>query len=455
MERAWYQVLLFSVTTLLFAAIYFLLFIVPSIPELDRQAAEAARQAAAAAERRAFKERFADKLNSIDGGKYWFHVTDVKVDTETGGIWRHVLNERTGKQTALVVGSDKALVSVDGGTTWTEPKTLRQKLSSMSDMQIEKAAFSPNGKYGVVGAGGRQHTGYFVSVTQDGGQTWNNRPPLSERLRLAEVADGAGVIVGNQGSVYVTQNGGGRWSKAVGLELDETEVLTLATYSADGRVGVVAGDRGSVYVTHDGGKNWSGSGGDRARPRFVAIVGRSISIGASRANFIGMDDAGRVHLLRAFPGIGDLVERSIEQILEEIRRHGIPPQSQLIKDIELFVEERTDNFASKNEEEQKEKLQPIKSGWALSQVDWIRIGTLIVVFFLVAVLVRLQRHYLRLAAFWDSRADAVLLAGSFSTGKGVAFDILVGALATDLDNFKPPPTPGLEAVLDRLRPRRE
>ena len=79
---------------------------------------------------------------------------------------------------------------------------------------------------------------------------------------------------------------------------------------------------------------------------------------------------------------------------------------------------------------------------------WMRIVALFALFFLMHVLVRLHQYSLRLAAFWDARADAVLLMQSFASRKAETFDDLVAALAPDAYDFKPTPKSGQEAVLN-------
>ena len=552
--------ILFGAVILLFASFYFLVFVAPDIPGLDLQAAE---RAAEETKRQAFARRFGPQLGSLDRGEFWLHVATVKTDTEARGIWRYLENERTGKHTTLAIGSDKALVTSDG-TKWNEPKSLKLLLDSMADMMIEKVSFSRDGNYGVVGAGGRQHTGYFVAVTRDGGRTWTEEDALglqrdgrlmvefspdgrlgvvggdegsvyvtrdggeswsaerlglneNERLMVVEFSpdgrfgvvggdkgsvyvtrDGGeswsaerlglnenerlmvvefspdgrfGVVGGDKGSVYVTRDGGESWSaerlglkenerlmvvefspdgrfgvvggdkgsvsvtrddgeswSAEGLGLKENERLVVVEFSPDGRLGVVGGDEGSVsvtrdagenwskaegaelnateelavvafdakelfavvggdegsvFVTRDGGENWSVIQGDSGPIRLVFVAGRPIGSRASR-DFFGMDDTGRIHLLKAFSGIGDLANKPVDEIQTEIRKFGIPPQSQLMKDVERFWRERRNNPVSPNEDRQQQKGSAATEGGivALDQVDWIRITTLIIMFFL-------------------------------------------------------------------------
>ena len=75
----------------------------------------------------------------------------------------------------------------------------------------------------------------------------------------------------------------------------------------------------------------------------------------------------------------------------------------------------------------------------LSDLTVMRIITLAIMFFLVQVLVRLYQYSLRLAAFWESRSDAILLAPSFADGKARTFEELVSAISPDSYDFKPGP----------------
>ena len=72
-----------------------------------------------------------------------------------------------------------------------------------------------------------------------------------------------------------------------------------------------------------------------------------------------------------------------------------------------------------------------------------------ILFFLVQLLVRLYQYSLRLAYFWESRCDAVLLDHSFAEKRSERFDGLVSALAPDTYDFKAPP----RSPLDWFRPR--
>ena len=76
---------------------------------------------------------------------------------------------------------------------------------------------------------------------------------------------------------------------------------------------------------------------------------------------------------------------------------------------------------------------------ALGNLTLMRVVTLTILFFLVRVLIRLYQYSLRLAAFWESRSDAVLLADCLAAAKAKRFDDLVNALSPDTYDFNPLP----------------
>ena len=69
----------------------------------------------------------------------------------------------------------------------------------------------------------------------------------------------------------------------------------------------------------------------------------------------------------------------------------------------------------------------------------MQIASMTILFFLVQLLVRLYQYSMRLANFWDSRADAILLDENFAEGEAERFDNLVQAFAPDAYDFKPMP----------------
>lgn len=77
----------------------------------------------------------------------------------------------------------------------------------------------------------------------------------------------------------------------------------------------------------------------------------------------------------------------------------------------------------------------------------IRAVTLVVIFFLVQVLIRLYQYNIRLAAFQDSRADALMLSGSLAEGR-LRFDELVITMSPDSYDFKQMPKHSLDHAME-------
>ena len=211
-------ILLGGVVALLFGGIYFVVFVIPQVLESDRSLVKEIQRAEV-------KRQFGRRLQLIGEGRYWFEVADVGLgDTPISEELKiekvllagfalpdgttlarlHVLNTHEVSKKGLTIfatGYGKALVTLDGGQTWSVPRGLELKEGEW----IAAATFGPDGRHGVVG--------------------------------------------GDKGSVFVTQDGGKTWSVPENLVLKEGERIIAATFGPDGRHGVVGGDKGSVFVT--------------------------------------------------------------------------------------------------------------------------------------------------------------------------------------------------------------
>ena len=271
-------VLLGGVVALLFGGLYFVVFVLPQVLERDRILVKEIQRAEV-------KRQFGRRLQLIGEGRYWFEVADVGLgDALTSGkskFAKRILAARTlpsalprlspaevtlprlpvlntqevsKKELAIfAIGHGKALVTLDGGETWSVPKGLKLKEGEW----IVAAKLDPDGRHGVVG--GDEGS---VFVTQDGGETWSVPKGLERKKGWIVAAtfgpDGRhGVVGSGGGSVFVTQDSGETWSVPDDLELQEGERIVAATFGPVGQHGVVGGDGGSVFVTQDGWKTWS------------------------------------------------------------------------------------------------------------------------------------------------------------------------------------------------------
>ncbi len=346
-----------------------------------------------------------------------------------------------------VVGGDKGSVFVtqDGGQTWSVPKGLELK----EDEWIVAATFGPDGRHGVVG--GLKGS---VFVTQDGGQTWS--VPKGLELKEDELIVAAtfgpdgrhGVVGGLKGSVFVTQDRGQTWSVPKDLELKEDEWIVMATFDADDRFGVVAGSKGSVFVTQtsvtqSSGLRWNSTELDHQGTSFIDVVS---AIPEGR-DFVAVDGDGGIHLLKAYPDMAEWENRSLNAMRIRIQEDEILRKSVIGREITKFLARvlSADGNVDSGEGSEPGNGKGFFSD-LLDELTVMRVVTLIILFFLAQTLVRLHQYSLRLATFWDSRADALLLAQSFAYHNAATFDDLVAALAPDAYDFKPTPKSGHEAV---------
>ena len=342
-----------------------------------------------------------------------------------------------------VVAGDEGSVFVtqDGGKTWSDPESLVLK----GDERIITAAFDAAGRFGVV-AGDEGS----VFVTQDGGKTWSDPENLvlkgDERIITAafDATSRFGIVAGDEGSVFVTQDGGKAWSKSGGLKLKESERIVAAAFSTDGKHGVVAGGKGSVFETQSSGESWISAVWDYQGTSNIDVVN---AIPGGR-HFVAVDDDGRIHLLKAYPDMVEWENRSLVAMRSRIQEDEILRESVIGQEIVEYLDRApsTDRNIAGGEDSKPSNVITLPS--LLDEITVMRGVTLIVLFFLVQILVRLYQYSLRLAAFWDARADAVLLAQSFACHSAETFYDLVAALAPDAYDFKPSPKSGHESMMN-------
>ncbi len=410
-----------------------------------------------------------------DGGTTWSEPEGLSLDDAE---WIDFVKFADDFGTGIIVGDEGSVyVTHDGGTTWDEPEGL-----SLDDAEwIEVVKFSDDFGTGIiVGDEGS------VYVTHDGGTTWGEPEGLSlddaEWIDVVKFADdfGTGIIVGHEGSVYVTDDGGTTWSEPAGLPPNGSPPIYLVQYSPSGSIGMILAADGSTYISFDYGISWELSGkmslrdhefihflGLQEHENYTAVAlgdeGTVHVIGDTQSGWrsteredssqpfrhvefdktgslIGIDVMGRVYVLFAIPRVGELLGKSFEVMQSMIENdYMFPSESRLREEIVSFVDNAVLQIAvaavEPFESEGSTGYQSLFPLFDVSREDQLRAVTLVIVFFLVRLLVRLYQYCTRLASFWDSRADAILLADSFSVGGSASFDDLVSALAPDEYDF--------------------
>ena len=173
----------------------------------------------------------------------------------------------------------------------------------------------------------------------------------------------------------------------------------------------------------------------------------SSMIWTTNESFVAKTEREIPYILKPYPNLDGM---SLVDMHKEMGKDDILKNSGIYKDISTFLYETSSSFDGGDKG--GKTVNGDSGGFSINigDVTAIRIVTLVALFFMVHVLVRLHQYSLRLAAFWDARADAVLLARSFACRSAETFDDLVAALAPDAYDFKPPPKSGHEAMMNLM-----
>ena len=451
---------------------------------------------------------------TTNGGVRWNQLTDL---IEKGSEQEHVarVNFGVNSESMLIVGDEGSVfVTKNEGRSWTRLDGLKNLAKGK---RIRTVSFAPDGRRGIAGS-----TTNSVFFTTNGGVTWSRLTDFaekgSEREYVAGVKFGVNgdsengdsetmLVVGNEGSVFVTQdkkgqswtrpgelegkwirprsvsfapdrrrgiagntmnsvffttNGGVTWSRLTDLaekgSKRESVAMVQFGVKGDSKTMLVVGNEGSVFVTRDEGQTWLLTEGlpvtkelvfvqaMQEKPTKESPFDRQSGDGSpseekdgSRYSFLMMASDG-VYRLKPHPVEP---EQSLSVIQSHVRNDDVLRQSVIGKDI-LTISLRESPGLGSNPRENTKIWFPI------DELTLMRIASMTILFFLVQLLVRLYQYNLRLASFLDSRADAVLLARTFAFSKSIPFDDLVRSMAPDDYDFKPQPRPLHEGMLKRL-----
>ena len=259
-----------------------------------------------------------------------------------------------------------------------------------------------------------------------------------------------GVVAGDEGSVFQTTDGGEIWD-SIDLSLKWSEGITAAAFSsANGGIGVVVGDKGSVFRTTGSGKRWESTEiEDSISPERVFALEKRNGV-SSDVMFVLEADDGVQYFLRNHEELNNWRDMSLVEIYDTMRSNDILRDSSIFYNIVEFLYE---SEPAKSGPANAETGEDGKGFFGIldNSLTMMRMLTLVSLLILVHILVRLHRYSVRLAAFWDARADVVLLAQSFARCKAETFDDLAAVFAPDAYDFKPAPRLGHESATKLLR----
>lgn len=301
-----------------------------------------------------------------------------------------------------------------------------------------------------------------VLLTTNGGKNWHTkRLDLKPRewLRVSAVSaddaddwdDGPAIVAGDEGSVWLTRDAGRTWN-SLQLDLEPREGLTAAALSDDGSIALVGSDRGSAWMVELQEVELSPekvlareSAEEIDQIWFRSTVNRldttseaTESVGIILTDNI-LTDNESMFVLKEHPELATWRNRPISEVRSSMQNDEYLQNSQLLQDISEFLSVTDMTISSNNG----------KGEWfatILNRLTILQAATLAIIFFFVQMMIRLYQYNFRMAAFCESRADAVLVARKFIGNSHIRFDELVQALAPDSYDFKTPPRSPFDRV---------
>ncbi len=176
-------------------------------------------------------------IATTDGGSTW---TDRSINTD-----QHMNGlEFRDASTGWVVGDNgRIFKTADGGNSWSQQSTPSNDYIYGIDMISNSEGFT-SALFGT------------VFHTSDGGSNWNWADPISISEPFRDIAffgPDTGLVVGDQGVVATTVDGGNNW---VDRSLNTDSSLSGLSM-IDSETGWAVGESGVTYYTTDGGHNWT------------------------------------------------------------------------------------------------------------------------------------------------------------------------------------------------------
>ena len=304
---------------------------------------------------------------------------------------------------------------------------------------IRSVASSPNGLALIFGGDKGS-----VWLTTNGGQTWHPKLPDQgppQPLTVAAISDDGrtAIVVGIGGSVWLTTDGGQKWHREQ-LDLEPQERPTAAAISESGKIAIVGGSLGSAWTMD--------VLGDGRSPRKVlseengesivriwfhsAVNGLDMTTAESTPAGIILAENDSMFVIRKHPEFSTWKSRSILDVRNSMQNDEYLQGSQLFQNISDFL--LVTDLTTAPIDVQGEWFAAI-----LNRLTILQAATLAIIFFFVQMMIRRYQYNFRMAAFCESRADAVLVSRRFIGTSHIRFNELVQALAPDSYDFKAPP----------------
>ncbi len=215
-------------------------------------------------------------LRTTDSGATWTHQT---YRTDSWFMDVTFLDATTGWSVGAVgvVPYDGLIISTaDGGATWGNSHVI-------DSVALLGIAFADDQNGWTVGGSWGSTVGGMIYHTTDGGQTWAAQDSTDYKLHAVDfVGSDTGWVVGHDGLVMRTVNGGANWLvQPIDIsQIDTVIELASSPFYAldfvDAATGWVVGDAGAIFYTADSGLTWTDqsltAGGDEEPPDLSAVM---------------------------------------------------------------------------------------------------------------------------------------------------------------------------------------
>ena len=364
---------------------------------------------------------------TADGGKTWTTRTQQDLGL-SDQEW--VAGAMIASDGVLLLG-DEGTVRIRDGDVWATRR------DGASQLPFAAAKFIGSGRLALM------YSGAVVRTTENGGRNWVLSGELSNTMNAASDAsfgvkdihaDGdRALLLFGDASAWTRRDG--RWLQvSSGFGDESIGAIALDENSEP----VVVGTKGATLI---GGRSERGRGDlvpeENEETNIVAvaaIAGKTFALVKGKEG--KMSDS--IYVRGKFPYLADDVLTLVGALQEG---------SRLRKSLVADIPELAETLESSGDP----KTLIDKLG--VDQVHWLRAVATLATIYLVQLFVGLYRYSVRLSAFWDSRADAVLLSTRFSSSD-LSFDDLIAALAPDALDFKPPRYPYFPSWRRPSKPRR-
>ena len=360
-----------------------------------------------------------------DGGKRW---TDLAREQIGLNRTEWAVDAVVGSDGVRLVRGDEGSVRIRGGGEWVPLE------GGFEWLPVTAVESLRDGRLALL------QSGAFVRTTENGGSDWAPSEELSSAANEAPHSikdihshEDHALLLFETGSAWTKHDG--RWLQ-VSPGFDDESVAAIAL--DENSEPVLVGTKGATLID---GRSERGRGDlvpeENEETNIVAvaaIAGKTFALVKGKEG--KMSDS--IYVRGKFPYLADDVLTLVGALQEG---------SRLRKSLVADIPELAETLESSGDP----KTLIDKLG--VDQVHWLRAVATLATIYLVQLFVGLYRYSVRLSAFWDSRADAVLLSTRFSSSD-LSFDDLIAALAPDALDFKPPRYPYFPSWRRPSKPRR-